>query len=294
MNSCGLADADRDLLQADELADAVVDVDDVVADLQVAEVREERAGRGCAGARGRGAPPRRRRSRRRATSPASGSRKPRDSAAGADEQRGGVRVLGAIERRGHAARSRARARAAARRGPGSRRRTRRSRRARAACLTSAIQSWHAAAELDRRLAGDVAAGPRRGIVGRADGELIEAGGAREPRRHLVPVEEQRGRGRRGLARGARRAPPGGELLVARLHLLEEATRGGRRLLRLDRDVDRRAASRRSGRRPSRRRRGPRRHRRRNRGAARWRPGRRRSSIAGSPGRSGAATRWCRR
>ena len=34
--------ADGDLLQADELADAVVDVHDEVADLEVAQVREER------------------------------------------------------------------------------------------------------------------------------------------------------------------------------------------------------------------------------------------------------------
>ena len=42
MNSCALG-ADGELLQADEPADAVVDVDDVVADLEVAEVGEERA-----------------------------------------------------------------------------------------------------------------------------------------------------------------------------------------------------------------------------------------------------------
>ena len=35
-------DAHLDLLQADEPADAVVDVDDEVADLQVAEIRDER------------------------------------------------------------------------------------------------------------------------------------------------------------------------------------------------------------------------------------------------------------
>ncbi len=34
--------ADADLLQADELADAVVDVDDEIADLEIAEIREER------------------------------------------------------------------------------------------------------------------------------------------------------------------------------------------------------------------------------------------------------------
>ena len=41
--------ADVDLLQSDENADAVVDVDDVVADLEIAEVREEGLGsRGAA------------------------------------------------------------------------------------------------------------------------------------------------------------------------------------------------------------------------------------------------------
>ena len=42
MNSCASSSADVDLLQPDELADAVVDVDDEIADLQVAEVGEER------------------------------------------------------------------------------------------------------------------------------------------------------------------------------------------------------------------------------------------------------------
>ena len=41
-------EADVDALQADEDADAVVDVDDEVADLQIAEVREERPRRGLA------------------------------------------------------------------------------------------------------------------------------------------------------------------------------------------------------------------------------------------------------
>ena len=36
--------ADADLLQPDELADAVVDVDDEVADLEIAEVGQERRG----------------------------------------------------------------------------------------------------------------------------------------------------------------------------------------------------------------------------------------------------------
>ena len=37
-----VAVADGDLLEADELADAVVDVDDVVADLEIAKIGEER------------------------------------------------------------------------------------------------------------------------------------------------------------------------------------------------------------------------------------------------------------
>ena len=47
-----LAVADADLLQADEHADAVIDVDDEVADLQVAQVREKRLASPTAGARG--------------------------------------------------------------------------------------------------------------------------------------------------------------------------------------------------------------------------------------------------
>ena len=47
MNSCGV-EADVDPLQPDEHADAVVDVDDEVADLQIAEVGQERARRGAA------------------------------------------------------------------------------------------------------------------------------------------------------------------------------------------------------------------------------------------------------
>ena len=43
---------DVDLLQADEHADAVIDVDDEVADLQVAEVGEERLASPTGGARG--------------------------------------------------------------------------------------------------------------------------------------------------------------------------------------------------------------------------------------------------
>ena len=40
-----VAAADGDLLQADELADAVIDVDDEIADLEIAQVGEERGGR---------------------------------------------------------------------------------------------------------------------------------------------------------------------------------------------------------------------------------------------------------
>ena len=42
MNSCA-SGADGELLQPDELADAVIDVDDVIADLEVAEIGEEGA-----------------------------------------------------------------------------------------------------------------------------------------------------------------------------------------------------------------------------------------------------------
>ena len=55
------AAAHAELLQADELADAVVDVDDEVADLQVAQVGEKRLGEVAALSRRRGAPRRRRR-----------------------------------------------------------------------------------------------------------------------------------------------------------------------------------------------------------------------------------------
>ena len=44
MNSCGSSPTSI-RFEADEAADAVVDVDDEVADLQVAEVGQERAGR---------------------------------------------------------------------------------------------------------------------------------------------------------------------------------------------------------------------------------------------------------
>ena len=45
-NSC-VAVADADLLQADEHADAVVDVDDEIADLEIAQIRKKRLGRGA-------------------------------------------------------------------------------------------------------------------------------------------------------------------------------------------------------------------------------------------------------
>ncbi len=40
-----VAAGDRDLLEADELADAVIDVDDQIVDLEVAQVGEEGGGR---------------------------------------------------------------------------------------------------------------------------------------------------------------------------------------------------------------------------------------------------------
>ena len=40
-----VAAGDGDLLEADELADAVIDVDDQIADLEIAQVGEERGGR---------------------------------------------------------------------------------------------------------------------------------------------------------------------------------------------------------------------------------------------------------
>ena len=82
------------LPQADEHADAVIDVDDEVADLEVAEIGEERAGRGAAAVRGAallledvglGEDLQRRLRQAEAAR----------QAAGGDEQRGGVRHLGA-------------------------------------------------------------------------------------------------------------------------------------------------------------------------------------------------------
>ena len=66
-----VAVADRQLLQADELPDAVIDVDDVVADLEIAQVGEERRRQRSLAARRRPprAPPRRRRFRRRPAAP---------------------------------------------------------------------------------------------------------------------------------------------------------------------------------------------------------------------------------
>ena len=71
-----LADVQTDLLQSDERADAVIDVDDEIADLQIAQVREERARLRPPPLRARGVPLRRRRSRhrRRAGLRAAGSR----------------------------------------------------------------------------------------------------------------------------------------------------------------------------------------------------------------------------
>ena len=69
----------REALQADEPADAVVDVDDEIADLQVAEVGDERARRRTCGARARAAPPRRDRVSAKSRRRAAGRWKPRES-----------------------------------------------------------------------------------------------------------------------------------------------------------------------------------------------------------------------
>ena len=127
-----LAVADADLLQADEDADAVVDVDDEVADLEIAQIRQERLGRRSAGVPARGALPRRRRPRRRS----GGRRRAAGTRATACRARRAPRRT-ARRRRGRPARrgrrSPSAARSCARRGPASRRRTASCRPPRAAC-----------------------------------------------------------------------------------------------------------------------------------------------------------------
>ena len=97
MNSCG-STPDLDPLQADEHADAVVDVDDEIADLQIAEVGEERARWPTGGARDAAALLRRHRSRPRAAAPASGSRKPRERWPSRRAPPVAVGVFGALDR----------------------------------------------------------------------------------------------------------------------------------------------------------------------------------------------------
>ena len=98
MNSCGV-EADVDPLEADEHADAVVDVDDEVADLEVAEVGEERPRRRPAALVGLpllledvGLGPE--------LEPGLGQAEAAAQMADADEHGARVRVLGALDRRG--------------------------------------------------------------------------------------------------------------------------------------------------------------------------------------------------
>ena len=99
MNSCG-SSADVDPLEPDEHADPVVDVHDEIADLQIAEIREERARRRLAPA----SAPWRSSSKTSVSAqscrPASGSRKPLDRWPMATSTAAVVRVLAALDRRG--------------------------------------------------------------------------------------------------------------------------------------------------------------------------------------------------
>jgi hypothetical protein len=109
MNSCALADADADLLQADEHADAVIHVHHVVADLEVAQVREERARRGAPALRGArllGKDVTLGVDRQAGTRQAEPAREVAD----ADQHRRSVRLLGTIDRRREDVRSRGRSR----------------------------------------------------------------------------------------------------------------------------------------------------------------------------------------
>ena len=92
--------ADADLLQADEHADAVVDVDDEVADLEVAQVREKRLASPTAGAPAPGALPRRRRPRRRSGERRRAGGSPRDRLPDGHQHGRVPRVLGALDRHG--------------------------------------------------------------------------------------------------------------------------------------------------------------------------------------------------
>ena len=181
--------ADADLLQADEHADAVVDVDDEIADLQVAKIREERLASPSGAARARAAPPRRRRSRldlqrrrRAAGSRATDGRRATSTARV-------VRVLGALDRRGRAPRSRRAARSSARRGPASRATKTIGLAALARRADLGDPVGDAAGELHRRLARDVAdARPRcRAPASRARSRR------RASARDVVPADDQRRR-----------------------------------------------------------------------------------------------------
>ena len=281
-------EADLDPLQADEHADAVVDVDDEVADLEIAEVGEERARSPSGGARAPAALPRRRRSRPRAAArrPAAGSR--------ATDGRSPTSTAG---RCAHPRRARSAPRrlvvgeqldgplGAARR---CRRRRRPCRRARGRGGSRPTQSWMRPSNSSAGWQAHVA--DLRSVVV-ADRERLERGRAVEP-----PAPRRPSR---------RPAPRGG---AARLALARPLRRSWRRSAA--------SASRRArGPRPAPRR-GPagagrchevvedrcrsirpvvcRRRRRSAPAAERSPPDRARRSTAASPGRRGGSTRWCRR
>ena len=104
-----------DLLQPDELADAVIDVDDQIADLQIAQIREERLRRGS--------PPLGRAALLLEDvgfgvdlQPGVGQAEAARQAADRDQHRGVARVLGALDRNGERRRIPSAARSSARRG----------------------------------------------------------------------------------------------------------------------------------------------------------------------------------
>ena len=213
-------DADLDALQADEHADAVIDVDDEIADLQVTEIGEERGGRGApalvnlpvlfedVGLRpeletGLGQPE----AAREVTGP--------------DQHAGPVGVFGALDRHGedvvvgeHFDGSLGAARGVGDEKDG------------VAALATATDFrgpiLHAAVELHRRLTGHVA---RRcaTLAVLADLERLEQRGAFEPPPRVLPRHDQLRRRRRGHTLRHRLLVAGADLLrqllALRVHLV---------------------------------------------------------------------------